>query len=119
LFKLLHEEVAMISFALASMLLVAQAGSAGQARQAYADCLDKSLRTHLESKTDPAAFDTALTSACAAQAAAYRNAILAAEQASGASAADAAELAGAEIEDLEANTKDLYRAHLEDNTRPQ
>ena len=109
----------MISVVLASMLLVMQGGSANQARHAYAQCLEKALRTHLESKTDPTGFDTALTATCAAQAAAYRNAVLAAETAAGSSRADAEDLANSEIEDLEANTKDLYRANLEAGTAPE
>lgn len=110
----------MISLALASMLLAAQSGQAiSQSRQAYADCMNRAMRAHLERKASPAVFDTAVSSSCAAQAAAYRSAVLAAETAAGSTPADAAELATLEVEDLETNTRDLYRAHLEDGTRPE
>lgn len=110
----------MISLALASMLVLAQADAGlSQARRAYGDCLNRAVRTHLDSKTSPAAFDRALASACAAQETAYRNAIMATEKAAGTSAAEAEELAGMDIEDLETNTKDLYRLHMEQGTRPE
>src|SRR3546814_6647635 len=72
-----------------------------------------------DSKTSPAAFDKGLATACAAKEAAYRNAIMASEKAAGASAAEAEELASMDIEDLETNTKDLYRLHMEQGTRPE
>ena len=103
----------MISLALAAMILAAQGGGAPQARHAYGECLRQTMQTHLETKTEPSAFDAALASACSAQAATYRNAVMAAEKAAGSSPADAQDLANSEIEDLEANTKDLYRANLE------
>src|SRR3546814_13996228 len=87
LFKLLHGGVAMISLALASMLVLAQADAGlPQARRAYGDCLHRAVRSHLDSKTSPAAFDTGLATACAATEAAYRNAIMASEKAAGARA---------------------------------
>ena len=110
----------MMSLALVSMLLLVQADVAvSQARRAYGDCLTSAVRSHLDKNSDPAAFDGALAGACAAQAAALRNAILASEKAAGSSDTDAEELAQIEIEDFETNTKDVYRLHLEQNTRPR
>src|SRR3546814_18968263 len=104
----------MISLALASMLVLAQADAGlPQARRAYGDCLNRAVRSHLDSKTSPAAFDKGLATACAAKEAAYRNAIMASEKAAGASAAEAEELASMDIADLETNTKDLYRLKVE------
>src|SRR3546814_3559900 len=72
----------MISLALASMLVLAQADAGlPQARRAYGDCLNRAVRSHLDSKTSPAAFDKGLATACAAKEAAYRNAIMASEKA--------------------------------------
>jgi hypothetical protein len=102
----------MISIVLASMLL-AQGGTASQARHAYGECLRQIMKTNLDTKTDPAAFDTAVAAGCAAEGAAYRNAVLAAEIAAGSNRADAEDLANSEIQDLKANISDLYRANLE------
>ena len=110
----------MISLALASMLVLAQADAGlSQARRAYGDCLNRAVRSHLDSKTSPSTFDRTLASVCADKAAAYRSAIMASEKATGTSAAEAEELAGMDIEDLETNTKDLYRLHMEQGTRPE
>ncbi len=109
----------MISHVLASLLLVLQPGSAAQARQAYAACLDDALRSNLESRASAAAFDRAATTSCAARAAAFRNAILTAETAAGSSRAEAEELADLEVEDLAGSMRDLYRFYLEDGSRPK
>src|SRR3546814_18675882 len=102
------------------MLVLAQADAGlPQARRAYGDCLNRAVRSQLDSKTSPAAFDKGLATACAAKEAAYRNALMASEKAAGASAAAAEELASMDIEDLETNTKDLDRLHMEQGTRPE
>lgn len=109
----------MISHVFASMLLVLQPGSVAQARQAYAACLDSTLRSQLETRASPAAFDRAATAACAGKAAVFRNAVLASEAAAGTSKAEAEELANMEVEDLGMSMRELYRVHLEDGTRPK
>lgn len=109
----------MISHVLASMLFLLQSGSTAQAREAYAACLDDALRSNLESRASAAAFDRAATTGCAARAAAFRNAILAAETAAGSSRAEAEELANMEVEDLAGSMRDLYRFYLEDGSRPK
>src|SRR3546814_8825079 len=101
LFKLLHGGVAMISLALASMLVLAQADAGlPQARRAYGDCLNRAVRSHPDSKTRTAAFDKGLATACAAKEAAYRNAIMASAKAAGASATARAEEHTSELQSL-------------------
>src|SRR3546814_19010788 len=102
-------------------MLVRALADAGlpQALRAYGEGLNRAVPSHLDSKTRPAALDRGLATAWAAKEAAYRNAIMASERAAGASAAEAEELASMDIEDLETNTKDLYRLHMEQGTRPE
>ena len=97
----------MIAPALAfSFLLLANPTSAQ--RSAYNECLEKFTIKSIEDKLEEAAFETAVATACAAEAEALRKAALAADLAAGRKAADSADMISGDIEDYQANAKDLF-----------
>ncbi|MGF1549194.1 MAG: hypothetical protein ACFBQW_01460 [Sphingomonadaceae bacterium] len=96
--------------ALAMLAAALQPASPAQAREAYGACLDRHVRTSLEASLTVEAFAASLETACAAERARYRNAMLA----DGYSEADAEE----ELAWSRENVGDSYRGFIETNTRP-
>ena len=104
----------MIPFVLAvSMLATAQIPAAAQRHQ-FATCLRTFMNAKLEERMAVAAFDTAVSTACAEQEAAYRTAYLAAATRAGDTRARAEQDASLEVQDLRANFRDLFH-----NSQPQ
>lgn len=109
----------MISSALALALLIAAAqADPGPARKAYSGCLHTYLKTSLEQKMAPEAFDAAVQPACANQEAAFRGAVVAFEKAYGLSQGEAEDVAASDVSHFLSEIKDLYRAHVEGGEPP-
>ncbi|HEX8258638.1 MAG TPA: hypothetical protein VF589_13480 [Allosphingosinicella sp.] len=102
----------MYSLALVSALLVSAAaqGQSGSPLKAYANCLNDVVRSKLEQATDPAAFETALASACPAEAAAYRGALVRKEMEFGTSREEADKFAADEVSAYLVDMKKLYQS---------
>jgi hypothetical protein len=109
----------MMSALLALSLAAAmQSDAANQARRDYSTCLRTFMRTSLEQRMEPAAFETAMASQCTAQATAYRTAMIQRDQRSGGSRARAEEDAQVMIDDTRANVLEYYRDYFTSNTMP-
>lgn len=105
----------MISFALATALAAAtaQAGPPPQLRQAYSACLSNFKKAKLSEKLDDATFRSGAKAACAAQEAAFRNAIVAYDVKTGMKKASAEEGAALQVEDYLVNIAETYQAHTQ------
>lgn len=101
----------MFSIVLVSALAAAAAPAdpVSAPRSAYSACVKKFLSESADKKTEPAAFDTAFASACAAEEASFRNAIIAKQLGMKASRKDAEQAAIDWVTDLKANAKETYR----------
>lgn len=110
----------MISSVLALSLAAAamQSEAANQSRRDYSTCLRTFMRTSLQQRMEPGAFETAMNSQCTAQAAAYRTALVARDQRSGGSRTRAEEDAQIMIDDAKANVMEYYRDYFSSNTVP-
>ena len=110
----------MISVLLSAALAVTamQSEAANQARVAYSNCLRTFMRTSLEARMEPAAFETAMGTQCMTQATAYRSAMVARDQRAGGSRARAEEDAQIMIDDTKANVLEYYRDYFTSNTMP-
>ena len=110
----------MISTALAFSLLITTAAADGtpSARKAYSGCLHKFLVKGLDDKLEPDAFDAALAGACAAEAARLRQAAIDASVAAGRKRADAEEMVAGDIQDYQADAKEMFREYKEKGARP-
>ena len=110
----------MISAALALALLVMgpPTGPTAPSRKAYSACLKKFTIESLEKKIEAQAFGPAVSNACSAEAAAFRNAVIAQEMASGLKRSEAEQTAKDELLDYQLNATEMYSEYLETNTRP-
>lgn len=110
----------MISALLATALALTamQSEAANGARRAYSDCLRSFMRTSLEARMEPAAFEAAMGTQCATEATAYRTAMIQRDQRAGGSRARAEEDAQIMIDDEKANTLEYYRDYFTSNTMP-
>lgn len=106
----------LLSAALATTAM--QSEAANSARRAYSDCLRAFMRTSLEQRMEPAAFETAMSTQCTTQATAYRAAMVQRDQRAGGSRARAEEDAQIMIDDEKANTLEYYRDYHSSNTMP-
>lgn len=102
----------MISLALASMLLAASPAAPAQSREGYARCLKDFIRTSLQHKMEPAAFDTAIASACQDKQALFKSAMVASQVAEGMKRPASEKAIGEEIADYLLMAKEEYRAEL-------
>jgi len=109
----------MISFALATALAASavQAGPPPQLRQAYSACLSGFMKAKIADKLDDAAFRSAAKAACAAQEAAFRDAIVASDVKMGMKKASAEEGAALQVEDYLVNTAETYQMRA--NPKPK
>jgi hypothetical protein len=115
----------MISHVLLMTLLAAPAAPASsaanptQARKALASCLNEAVKTDLDAKVEPAAFQTKLPTLCPNEKAAYRAASIAADTAGGIRRATAEQNASMDLDDVAASTFDRYKDFFETNTKPR
>ena len=98
----------MISLALSAALLAAAPNTA-DLYASYSKCVEGMIRTKLGEKVDPAAFETQVTSACPAEAAAYKSALVQKELGYGAPQADAEAAANDEVSAYLVDMKKMYR----------
>lgn len=110
----------MISTMLAMTLAAtaAQADPVNDARRAYSDCMRGFMRTSLQQRMEPAAFETALNAQCTERAAAYREALIRRDARNGGGRARAEQDAEMTIEDTKANTLEYYRDYYENEQVP-
>ena len=110
----------MISTVLAMMVMAhAPADVINRARMEYTRCLRATMKVSLKDKKELADFEAAVGPACAAKAQSLRSAIVAADTSAGIKRAAAEEGAGMELEDILANTRELYIDYLKTNMVPQ
>ena len=110
----------MISHVLAFVLLAAPSpANLNQARQSYSACLNTLLKTNLKEKVAPDAFATAISAACKAEEATFRNASISVDVAVGIRRADAEQTANLDITDIVDNAKQRYKDYVETNTEPR
>jgi len=93
-------------------------GDPNATRTAYSTCLRAYMRTSLEQRMEPAAFETGMNSQCTSEAGAYRAALVARDARTGGSRARAEEDAQMTIDDAKANTLEYYRDYHSSNTMP-
>jgi hypothetical protein len=101
----------MFTVVLASMMILA-AGSADKIagpRDTYSKCIKAFLTSNAEKKVEQSALETALATACAAEEASFRNAIIAQQLSMKAPRKDAEQAATDWVTDLKANAKETYR----------
>ena len=101
----------MISYALATMMLVAAPNTA-PVRQSYARCLKEFVREGVEKKMEVAAFSAAFDTACRDKEASFKNAQISADVAMGLKRAASEKAVTAEISDYRAMAKEDYEAAL-------
>ena len=109
----------MISTALALMALYAAPNATADSREAYARCLKEFVRTSAENKVEPAAFDTAITTACKDKEAMLRTALTSADVAMGLKRAAAEKSTAEQISDYLSMAKEDYRADFQTASKPQ
>jgi hypothetical protein len=103
----------MISALLATMLLAAPSpDGVAAARREYSSCLSAFMKTALKEKMEPAAFDSAVATACTPKEQAFRASSVSFDVAVGTKRAAAEETATMDVQDMLANVKELYRDHL-------
>ena len=100
----------MISLAVAAALLLTAAPSDnfGSSRQAYSACLQEQVDSNLKKKAAVADFDSAVTTSCARQEAAFRAAVIAKQMSMKASRQDAEQAAADWVADFRANAAQNY-----------
>ena len=110
----------MISFALATALLIAAApaDAMGPSRQAYSTCLKTTAASSLEKKAAIADFDTALSTSCAQQESAFKAAIIKHQISMKASRKEAEQAAADWAADLRSNATENYRTASGDAKPP-
>ncbi|MBV8688409.1 MAG: hypothetical protein JOZ90_06750 [Alphaproteobacteria bacterium] len=114
----------MISHVLLVILLaapapVSSAANPSQARKALASCLNDAVKTDLEARTEPPAFQAKLAALCASEKSAYRAASVAADVAGGIKRAAAEQNASMDLDDVVSSTSDRYKDFFETNTKPR
>ena len=107
----------MISLSLA-LLFVAAPDATAQNREAYARCLKDFVRTSLEQKMEPSAFDAAIAGACKEKEAPLKAALLNADLAIGLKRAASEKSTSEQIADYLLMAKEDYRADLASLPKP-
>jgi hypothetical protein len=90
-----------------------------QARKALASCLNDAVKTDLDAKVAPAAFQAKLPTLCPSEKEAYKAASIAADIAGGIRRATAEQNAAMDLDDVAASTLDRYKDFSETNTKPR
>jgi hypothetical protein len=111
----------MISSVLALMLAAGPAGAdkVALARREYTHCLNLFMKQSLKDKMAKDAFTTAIATACSDKLQAFRTYAISSDTAVGIKRAAAEENAATEVQDLMANTKELFTDYSDSNTIPQ
>jgi hypothetical protein len=113
----------MISSMLAMALAAAAPGPSPdaitRARKAYSACLSGFMKKSLKDGAEDSAFEKGLSPACATQEQAFRTAVIAADTASGMKRAAAEQNAATEVEDILANTTEMFKDYKSSNTSPK
>jgi hypothetical protein len=110
-------EFEMISSVLALLLATSTAQApdpSARAREAYARCLHTFLERSVGDRMTPEDFDSALEGQCAAQQATLRDVVIRRETSFGANREAAEQDAELELDELKANYRELFRAHMEE-----
>jgi hypothetical protein len=105
----------MVSTVLAMLLMAPSPEAVALARRDYSRCLSEFMKKSVKENMTPDAFDAALTPACAAKEQVLRTTIVAVDMAAKIKRAEAEENAGFEVDDLQANIKEVFR----DSVKPQ
>lgn len=110
----------MISTMLAMTLAAtaAQADPVNDARRAYSECMRNFMRTSLQQRMEPTAFETALEGQCTDRAVSYREAMIRRDQRTGGGRARAEEDANTTIQYTKENTLEYYRDYYENEQVP-
>ena len=95
-----------------------QAENVNTARNAYLDCMSNFMRTSLEQRTEPPAFQTALATHCDAQAEAFRAALIRHDARRGGTRAASENDFRATREEALQNTVERYRIYFTNNQNP-
>ena len=99
----------MITLAVALALWAPNPGSIDAPRHAYASCLKSFESKNLAQKTDVAAYSTAVKTACPAEAAALRDALVRFDVAMGTKRASATSNAERDLDDYRLTSEERYR----------
>ena len=99
----------MIASVIAAALLLVPASSPTAAqRKAYNACLEKFTIKGIEEKMEPAAFDASVATVCASELSSLRQAAVSTGMAAGRKKAELEEMISGDIEDYQANAKDMF-----------
>ena len=109
----------MISTVLALMLFYASSNATAENREAYARCLKDFVRASAEKKLEPAAFDTAIMSACKDKEMLLKSALTSADLAMGLKRAASERSTSEQISDYLSMAKEDYKADFETASKPQ
>jgi hypothetical protein len=114
----------MISHVLLAAMIAAPAAPSGggnptQARKALATCLNEAVKSDLDAKTAPSAFQTKLSTLCVNEKAAYQSASISADLAGGIKRPVAEQNASMDVDDVVQSTIDRYKDFFESNTKPR
>lgn len=100
----------MIASVIAAALLLAPSSSPiASQRKAYNSCLEQFTIKGIEEKMEASAFEAALPAACANEQNALKQAAVSTGLAAGRKKADLEEIVAGDIEDYQANAKDLFK----------
>jgi len=109
----------MITTALVAMLLAASPTDAAYAaRNTYLSCLDTELRSGLDKKTEPDAFNSAVVATCQPKLDAWKTAYIAADTADGVKPADSAANFKVDSDEFLESAKDRYKDYFDTKTTP-
>jgi hypothetical protein len=110
----------MIASVIAAALLLVPASSPTAAqRKAYNSCLEKFTIKGIEEKMEAAAFEAAVGTVCANELSTLRQAAVSTGLAAGRKKADLEEMIAGDIEDYQANAKDMFRDFKEKGSKAQ
>lgn len=98
---------------LALAATAAQGDATNTSRQAFSTCLRDYMRTSLEQRMEPAAFEAAVPQQCADRGATFRAALVDRDARTGGGRARAEEDAQMTMDDMRAATVERYRDQLE------
>jgi hypothetical protein len=110
----------MIPFALVTALIMAapQANTLVQPRKNYSACLNKFQKSSLREKMDPAAFSTAIKTACPDEATALKKVLVSYDVAMGGKRSEAEANADLDLESYTSNIEESYKAYFESGSTP-
>ena len=110
----------MIASVIAAALLMVPASSPTAAqRKAYNACLEKFAIKEIEDKMEAAAFEASVATACANEQSSLRQAAVSTGVAAGRKKAELEEMISGDIEDYQANAKDIFLDFKQKGAKPQ